>query len=92
MTIPRWVLAEHPRGDRGGLWEDPAEPVTAGRRLRMVTCGDDTGNSKMGWVCAQDSRHAGSACNGLGAGVEDGGEPVGAGVEGTWGWTVSGNE
>lgn len=42
--------------EKGSL-EDPAEPITAGRRLRMVTCGDDTeaGNSKTGWVCAQDS-------------------------------------
>lgn len=51
----------------------------------MVTCRNDTGvgNSKTGWVCAQDSRQAGSASNGLGAGVEDGREPAGAGVEGT---------
>ena len=44
----------------------------------------------MGWVCAQDSRQAGSTSNGLGTGVEDGRELVGAGVEGTWGWMMSG--
>lgn len=59
----------------------------------MVTCGDDATEVKFkdGRVCAQDSDKQAAPAMALGP-VEDGGEPVGAGIEGAWRWTVSGNE